>query len=157
MHNHTYPLLTAADPLLPSPFLTPNTTMYSMATLRKFSPSIRRVLIAPPFFNKSDGSSRPLRSFCGSSYDVDKGPASVPKMLGRWLSSGLLIVGPSLGFCYWSFSDETSLLSFADCSNVAASPTVDHNLRQSDSPDSIPAKKPMYLFGGTPIFLDQFD
>ncbi|KAJ9688808.1 hypothetical protein PVL29_014452 [Vitis rotundifolia] len=118
-----------------------------MAPLRKSSPSIRRVLIAPSLFNKSEGSSRPLRYFGGSSYDEDKGPGSLLKMLVRWLSSGVLIVGPSLGFCYCSSSDATSLFSFADCSNVAASATQDHGLRHSDSPDSIPVKKPKYLFG----------
>ncbi|RVW43815.1 Calcium uptake protein, mitochondrial [Vitis vinifera] len=132
-------------PLLLPFFLTPGTMW--MAPLRKSSPSIRRVLIAPSLFNKSDGSSRPLRYYGGSSYDEDKGPDSLLKMLVRWLSSGVLIVGPSLGFCYCSSSDATPLFSFADCSNVAASATQDHGLRHSDSPDSIPVKKPKYLFG----------
>ena len=142
-------------PLLLSSFLTPGTMW--MAPLRKSSPSIRRVLIAPSLFNKSDGSSRPLRYYGGSSYDEDKGPDSLFKMLVRWLSSGVLIVGPSLGICYCSSSDATSLFSFADCSNVAASATQDHGLRHSDSPDSIPVKKPKYLFGGTFLFLVSFN
>lgn len=63
-----------------------------------------------------------------------KGYSAVESLL-RSLSSGVVVIGSSLGFCYWSsFTDSNSFLAYADS--------------QAQFTDTI-EKKPKFLFGGT--------
>ncbi|KAK9269210.1 hypothetical protein L1049_000980 [Liquidambar formosana] len=124
--------------------------MFSWPSLGKSSPSVHRLpavqrLSARLFSNQSQGStssSSSLRSFGGSSYGNDgSGDDSVLEVLVRWVSSGVVIVGSSLGLCYWSSfptSDTNSLLSFADWRKDTSA---------SDFQDLGPGTKPKFLFG----------
>ncbi|KAF5742038.1 Calcium-binding EF hand family protein [Tripterygium wilfordii] len=120
---------------------TPHRTMFSCAYLKNSSPSIRRVLVndrlcAHLLFTRSQGSissSSTLKSTSGwPSYGNDKRGYSTFNVL---LSSGALVVGSSLGFCYLN-----SFVSFADCPNDAIWSTNDDQFGHE--------KKPRFLFGG---------
>ncbi|XP_038711652.1 calcium uptake protein, mitochondrial-like [Tripterygium wilfordii] len=119
---------------------TPHRTMFSCAYLKNSSPSIRRVLVndrlcAHLLFTRSQGSissSSTLKSTSGwPSYGNDKRGYSTFNVL---LSSGALVVGSSLGFCYLN-----SFVSFADCPNDAIWSTNDDQFGHE--------KKPRFLFG----------
>ncbi|KAA8535209.1 hypothetical protein F0562_030212 [Nyssa sinensis] len=110
--------------------------MHSWALLKKSSPLIRRVVAAQrldtrPIITQSNGSassSSSLRSFCGSSYGDNKRSDSILESF----FSGVVVVGSSLGLCYWSSpSDTNSFLSFADSGGETAEP----------------GNKPKFLFG----------
>ncbi|KAF5742029.1 Calcium-binding EF hand family protein [Tripterygium wilfordii] len=114
--------------------------MFSCAYLKNSSPSIRRVLVndrlcAHLLFTRSQGSissSSTLKSTSGwPSYGNDKRGYSAFNVL---LSSGALVVGSSLGFCYLN-----SFVSFADCPNDAIWSTNDDQFGHE--------KKPRFLFG----------
>ncbi|XP_059637845.1 calcium uptake protein, mitochondrial-like [Cornus florida] len=118
--------------------------MHSCALLRKSSPLIRRVVQAQrlntrPISTQSNGplssppSSSSLKSFGESSYNEDKRSESIlESFLKSLISSGVVVVGSTLGLCYWSsLSDTISFLSYAD----------------SGDDTTEPEKKPKFLFG----------
>lgn len=129
--------------------------MISRASLSKSSQPINRIftnqqLCIRQFFNQSKGSvssSSPssLRpSFDGFSYghDQKKSGDTSFKFLLRSISSGVLIVGSSLGFgySYSSLVDENSFVSFAE---AAANDAV----WESNDDLLLPKKKHRFLFG----------
>ncbi|KAL6974037.1 hypothetical protein U1Q18_028220 [Sarracenia purpurea var. burkii] len=104
---------------------------------RTSSPSILRTvgaqrLSARPIVTHSNGSSSSSslsRSYCRSSNGENKNGGPTLESL---LKSGVLVVGSSLGLCYWSSdSDRRSFFSFAD----------------SHGEITEPAKKSKFIFG----------
>ncbi|GAV82074.1 efhand domain-containing protein/EF_hand_6 domain-containing protein, partial [Cephalotus follicularis] len=124
---------------------------WANSSLRKSSPLIcHRVVTVQqhlPLFNQSQGSTSPSSNSCnfrtlvgGRVYSDDKssGGGTLLNFILRWVTSGVVIVGSSLGFSYLSSSlfEERSYLVFADSS------------KETDQlQHSMPVKKPKYLFG----------
>ena len=128
--------------------------MFPLPSFRKSSPLIKPLLanqrfniVRPVFSQSQDFGSSSLSllkpSFGGSgSGDKKSGEGLLLLLLLRSISSGVLIVGSSLGFCYLSHSfDRNSLVSFADAPNEA----IDGDAQFEHA---IPQKKSKFLFGG---------
>ncbi|XWS73010.1 hypothetical protein CRYUN_Cryun02cG0089200 [Craigia yunnanensis] len=123
--------------------------MIPLLSLWKSSPLIKPALanqrsnsVRPVFNQSQDSGSSSLRllkpSFGGPGSGDKKGGKELLLLLLRSISSGVLIVGSSLGFCYLSHSfDRNSLVSFADAPNGGA---IDGDA---------PQKKSKFLFGET--------
>ncbi|KAJ7969213.1 calcium uptake protein 1-like, mitochondrial-like [Quillaja saponaria] len=129
--------------------------MLSRASIKKLQPSILQTttnqrLKAQSLFSKSQGctsssSSSSLSSISESRYDGNKGGASYFTSFMRSVSSGVVIVGSSLGFYYWSsFSspDVKPFLSFADYPRETAWATNEDKFQQH----SVNVRKPIFLF-----------
>ncbi|XVF88262.1 hypothetical protein PTKIN_Ptkin19aG0035700 [Pterospermum kingtungense] len=126
--------------------------MFSLPSLRKGSALIRPVLanhrstsFRPVFYQSQDsaGSSSPSffkPSFGGSGSGEKKSGEELFLYLLRSISSGVLIVGSSLGFCYLSHSG----VSFSDSPNGGTT-WAKHGASQFEQ--SITQKESKFLFG----------
>lgn len=140
--------------------------MFSLPSLRKSSALIKQVVAnqrsnsVRPVFNQSKDSAsssspflsllQKLSSAGGSTAAGDKNSGG--DQLLRSVSTGVLIVGSTLGFCYFSRSsfDSNSWVSFADAPKGAtwATDSVADQFKHG-----IPDKKSKYLFGGSLVEL----
>ncbi|XP_021277153.1 calcium uptake protein, mitochondrial-like [Herrania umbratica] len=131
--------------------------MFSLPSLRKSLLLIKPVLsnqrsntIVRPVFNQSQGSglsssSLVKPSFGGSGSGDNKSGEQLLLLLLRSVSSGVLIIGSSLGFSYLSHSsfDRNSLVSFADAPKEATwAMNGDDRFEHA-----IPQKKSKFLVG----------
>ncbi|GAB4832760.1 hypothetical protein Ancab_006777 [Ancistrocladus abbreviatus] len=120
--------------------------MHSSPFLRTSTPSICRTLLAQrisytrPLCTRSEHAA--ASSF--TSTDNAKGKNREHVLELSSLASGLVVLGSSLGLCYWSLSEHKRLplVAFAD---QAASEYQGHRL--SDSQQSGTRQKPKFLFG----------
>lgn len=138
--------------------------MFSRESIRKSLPSIHRVVVAAtnrPFYNQSrsstSSSSSPssassLSSTGGfGSNEGDKTKFSDFNRFLRSVSSGIVILGTSLGLFYYSSlsQDSNAFRSFADYSNETTLET-NKDVDNEGFQESRPEKKPIFLFKGIP-------
>ncbi|MBA0679797.1 hypothetical protein Goari_011545 [Gossypium aridum] len=131
--------------------------MFSLPSLRKSSPLIKQVVANQrlnsfrPVFNQSKDSSSSFLSLLKKPSSAGGSTAAGDKNSGgdqllRSVSTGVLIAGSTLGFCYFSRSsfDSNYWVSFADAPNGA---TWAPDSVADQFEHGIPDKKSKYLFG----------
>ncbi|TYI68814.1 hypothetical protein E1A91_D08G112600v1 [Gossypium mustelinum] len=131
--------------------------MFSLPSLRKSSPLIKQVVAnqrsnsVRPVFNQSKDSSSSFLSLLKKPSSAGGSTAAGDKNSGgdqllRSVSTGVLIAGSTLGFCYFSRSsfDSNYWVSFADAPNGA---TWAPDSVADQFEHGIPDKKSKYLFG----------